>query len=211
MVGPLSMASDLESWHLSRERMSIELVTSMTQMTRTSSAWRRSITSRPPTSGCSSACCTAWKVASAGPQLHHLHAMQCGFTPQFPSRERSWQPCFAPRQVSRLRLSLSPYMAMHDYVKDEVGEVCMANWMTHCQACVAGRTITCSSPAAVVSLRCGCCAYAELHVVRCNDLLAVGSGALDMLSCMPSLRRVYLNGLPTMVDVEVRTAHIQAQ
>lgn len=48
-------------------------------------------------------------------------------------------------------------------------------------------------------------AYAELHVVRCNDLLAVGTGALDMLSCMPSLRRVYLNGLPTMVDVEVRT------
>ena len=41
-------------------------------------------------------------------------------------------------------------------------------------------------------------------MVRCNDLLAVGSGALDMLSCMPSLRRVYLNGLPTMVDVEVR-------
>ena len=40
-------------------------------------------------------------------------------------------------------------------------------------------------------------------MVRCNDLLAVGSGALDMLSCMPSLRRVYLNGLPTMVDMEV--------
>ena len=48
------------------------------------------------------------------------------------------------------------------------------------------------------------CVAAELHVVRCNDLLAVGSGALDMLSCMPALRRVYLNGLPTMVDVEVR-------
>ena len=46
-------------------------------------------------------------------------------------------------------------------------------------------------------------------MVRCNDLLAVGSGALDMLSCMPSLRRVYLNGLPTMVDVEVRTDYVR--
>ncbi len=48
-----------------------------------------------------------------------------------------------------------------------------------------------------------CCA-AELHVVRCNDLLAAGTGSLDMLSCVTSLRRLYVNGLPTLVDAEVR-------
>ena len=47
------------------------------------------------------------------------------------------------------------------------------------------------------------CCTAELHVVRCNDLLAAGTGALDMLSCVTSLRRLYVNGLPTLVDVEV--------
>ena len=46
-------------------------------------------------------------------------------------------------------------------------------------------------------------------MVRCNDLLAAGTGALDMLSNMPSLKRLYLNGLPTLVDVEVRTTHMR--
>ncbi len=39
------------------------------QMMRTSSVWLRSTTSRPPTLGCCSGCCTAWKVLSSAHSL----------------------------------------------------------------------------------------------------------------------------------------------